>query len=783
MPKPFKGAINIDIRESVPDWEPYAQPMARNGSPNILYIVMDDTGFGAWDIFGGLIEMPNFKRLADKGLRYTNFHTTALCSPTRACLLTGRNHTSNGMACIEEATTGFPGSNGRIPFENALISEVLVERGYNTYALGKWHLLPEEEANLASSKRHWPLGRGFERYYGFLGGESDQWYPDLIYDNHPIEQPYSPKDGYHLSKDLADKAIEFIRDAKVIAPEKPWFMYFCPGANHAPHHVFKEWADKYKGKFDMGYEKYRERVLENQKQMGILPTEAELTPINPLGNPGEKVGPVGQAFPAAECVRPWNSLSEAEKKLFARMAEVYAGFSSYTDAQIGRLLDYLEESGQLDNTITVVVSDNGASGEGGPNGSVNENNAFNGVADDLTENFKLLELLGGEKTYNHYPTGWAWAFNTPFKFWKRWASYEGGIADPFIIACPQAIKDFGGIRRQYIHAVDIVPTLYEMLGIELPAVVKGYAQNPLEGASFNASFDNPTAPDPKDTQFYVMLGTRGIWHAGWHACTAHPPAASGWSHFTKDRWELYDLKNDRPEAHDLAESNAAKLEELKELWFTEAGKYFGLPLDDRTALEILGTPRPQLAKPRTRSVYYPGTAEVPEAVAVNVRGRSYAIAAELSIETPEAEGVLFAHGGRFGGHALYLKEDRLHYVYNWLGSLQQKISSRIPFPTGRVTCGVQFKKDGDQNRIPFGTAALYINDQKVGEAKIRTQPGKFSLAGEGFNVGRDGGQPVSGDYESPFEFVGGVIHQVVVGVSGEPFLDMELELEAMFKRD
>lgn len=782
MAKAFQGAINIDIRDSVPDWAPYVQPMAPDGAPNILYIVMDDTGFGAWDMFGGLIEMPNFKRIADRGLRYTNFHTTALCSPTRSCLLTGRNHTSNGMACIEEATTGFPGSNGRIPFENALISEVLVERGYNTYALGKWHLLPEEEANLASSKRHWPLGRGFERYYGFLGGESDQWYPDLIYDNHPIEQPYTPKDGYHLSKDLADKAIEFIRDAKVIAPEKPWMMYFCPGATHAPHHVFKEWADKYKGKFDMGYEKYREIVLTNQKKMGIMPADAELTPINPLGNAGDKVGPVGQAMPEMECVRAWDTLSENEKKLFARMAEVYAGFSSYTDAQIGRLLDYLEASGQLDNTITIVVSDNGASGEGGPNGSVNENRFLNNLEDDIDENIKHLDELGSEKTYNHYPVGWAWAFNTPFKFWKRWASYEGGVADPFIISYPNGIKDFGGIRHQYIHAVDIVPTLYEMLGIEPAAVVKGFTQNPLEGASFKPSFADANAPDPKTTQFYVMLGTRGIWHDGWHACTAHPPAGSGWGHFTQDKWELYNLREDRSEAHNLADNYPDKLQELKELWSVEAGKYFGLPLDDR-GFEILLTPRPQLSKPRNRYVYYPNTAEVPEAVAVNVRGRSYTIVAEVDIETPEAEGVLFAHGGRFGGHSLYLKDGRLHYVYNWLGQMQQKISSSISFPTGHVACGVQFQMEGAQQMVPFGTATLYLNNQKVGEAKIKTQPGKFSLTGEGLNVGRDGGQPVASDYESPFPFVGGVIQEVVVDVSGEAFLDVELELEGMFKRE
>ena len=364
MSKPFQGVVNIDIKDSVPDWGPYAQPMAPEGAPNILYIVLDDVGFSAMEPFGGLIETPNIKRLVDAGLTYTNFHTTALCSPTRSCLMTGRNHTSNGMACITEATSGFPNANGHIPFENANIAEVLGEHGWNTYIVGKWHLCAEDEMNLASSKRQWPLGRGFERYYGFLGGETNQWYPDLIYDNHPVDPPSSPEEGYHLSIDLTDKAIEFVQDAKSIASDKPFFLYYCPGAAHAPHHVPKEWADKYKGVFDMGYEAYREVVFKRQKEMGLLPESAELSPINPLTTRRATTASRGPV----RCVRPWDSLSDDEQRLFRRMAEVYAGFLSHADHELGRLLDYLEESGQLDNTIVVVVSDNGASGEGGPNG-------------------------------------------------------------------------------------------------------------------------------------------------------------------------------------------------------------------------------------------------------------------------------------------------------------------------------------------------------------------------------------------------------------------------------
>src|SRR3954451_4238592 len=506
MSKQFKGTINIDIKDSVPDWEPYAQPVPSENAPNVLYIVLDDVGFSAMESFGGLIETPNIKRIADRGLTYTNFHTTALCSPTRSCLLTGRNHTTNGMACITEAASGFPNANGHIPGECAMIPEILGERGWNTYMVGKWHLCPEDEMNMASTKKDWPLGRGFERFYGFLGAETNQWYPDLVHDNHPEEQPTLPEEGYPLSVDITDKAISFIRDAKVVAPDKPFFFYYAPGAAHAPHHAPQEWIDKYKGTFDMGYEAYREVAFANQKRLGIVPEHAELSPINPYT---ELKGPSGQDWGALDVVRPWDSLSDDEKKLFARMAEVYAGFLSHADHQIGRLLDHLEETGELDNTLIVLVSDNGASGEGGPNGSVNENNIFNGVPDTIEANMPFLDELGGPGTYNHYPTGWAWAFNTPFKLWKRYASYRGGTADPLIVAWPKRFTG-GEVRRQYTHAVDIVPTLYDALGIDLPETVNGYSQKPLEGVSFAASFAAADAETGKETQFYSMLGTRAI---------------------------------------------------------------------------------------------------------------------------------------------------------------------------------------------------------------------------------------------------------------------------------
>jgi arylsulfatase len=778
----WKGRVAVDIRDSEPDWTPFLQPRAPEGAPNVLMIVWDDVGYGAMDVFGGPIETPTMRRIADSGLRYSNFHTTALCSPTRSSLLNGRNATSNNMACITEASAGFPGFSARIPFENGTIAEVLNERGWNTYAIGKWHLTPGDEIDLSSWKGRWPLGRGFERFYGFLGGETNQWYPDLVYDNHLVEQPVKPEDGYHLSADLADKAIEFVRDAKAVAPDKPWYMYFCPGCAHAPHHVFKEWADRYEGRFDEGYEAIRAGILAEQKKLGLLPEDVELSPINPHGEP-EATGPAGQPWPQLDFVRPWDSLSDDERRLFARMAEVYAGFVSYTDAQIGRLIDYLEESEQLENTIVVVVSDNGASGEGGPNGTFNENKFFNGIPDDVEENLARLDELGSPTSYNHYNTGWAWAFDTPFPYWKRFAGYEGGVSDPLIVAWPKGLAARGEARDQYVHAVDVVPTLYEMLGVEPPDVLKGWTQTPIEGESFAASFTAPDAPG-RETQFYSMLGMRALYHQGWLATALHPPI-SGWSNFEHDVWELYDLRSDRSQMHNVAEEHAERLEELKGLWFYYAGIYKGLPLDDRTAREILASPRPQPSEPRGRYVYYPHTAEVPESVAVNVRRRSYTIAAGVGIDTPEAEGVLFAHGGVGGGHALYVKEGRLHYVYNWLGERVQTISSPDPIPTGTHVLTAEFEKTGDEadTGSATGTLTLYVDTDSVASGDLVTQPGNFSLTGDGLCVGRDSSSPVTADYSAPFEFAGGTIERVVVDVSGEHYVDYETEVLAYIARD
>jgi arylsulfatase A-like enzyme len=791
MSEPFKGKIKVDIRDSVPDWSPFEPPKAPEGAPSVVYVVLDDVGFSAMGSYGGPIETPNIDRIVADGVRYTQFHTTALCSPTRSCLLTGRNHTRNGMACITECASGFPNANGVIPPENGQIQQILAERGWNTYMVGKWHLCPEAEMNLASTRRNWPTGRGFERFYGFLGAETNQWYPELMYDSHPVDPPRSPEEGYHLTEDLTDKALEFIKDAKVLAPEKPFFLYYAPGACHAPHHAPKEWIDRFKGRFDMGYEALREQTLARQKEMGIVPPDTELPPLNPIGTPETRTGPNGEPFPALDYTRPWDSLSGEEQRLFSRMAEVYAGFLAHADAQIGRLLDHLEATGQRENTMLVLVSDNGASGEGGPNGSVNENKIANGIPDDIAANLAMLDELGSPTTYNHYPNGWAMAFNTPFKMWKRY-EFNGGTTDPCIISWPTGIAAHGEIREQYHHAVDLVPTILDALGVEPPETLAGHVQSHFDGVSMRYSFDSAPLPSARETQFYSMLGSRSIWHQGYKAVTTHP-TLSGWDAFATDAWELYHTDVDRSELEDLASQEPERLQELINLWYAEAGANDAFPLDDRSPLELLTTPRPLLTPPRNRYVYYPGLADVPEAQAANIRNRSYAVAALVDI--PErgsngatgASGVLFAHGSRFGGHALYVKDNRLHYVYSFVGSLEQKITSDQELPTGEaLVLSAAFEKDGeDPPGVAVGTLSLYHGDVKVGEDRIRTQPGKFSLAGDGLCVGRDSSDPVTNDYPgtAPWNFTGGAIDRVAIDVSGEPYVDLEREAVAMMARE
>jgi arylsulfatase len=776
MPKQFNGHIDLDVRDSTPDWPAFLADKAPQGAPNVLVVLYDDTGCASWSPYGGRINMPTMQRLADSGLTYSQWHTTALCSPTRSTFLTGRNHHLNGYASISEASTGFPGYSSHIPPENGTLAHVLRDAGWSTFWVGKNHNVPIDAFSMGASKKEWPLGLGYDRFYGFIGGETNQWYPDLAEDNHYIDPPYGPEDGYHLSKDLADKAISFLRDAKQSEPDKPWYLWFCPGANHAPHHAPQEYIDRYKGKFDDGYEAYREWVLPRMIERGILPEGTELTPINPM--------PDG-TFAPADAVRPWDSLSDDEQRLFSRMAEVFAGFSEYTDAQVGRIVDYLEESGQLENTIVFYCADNGASGEGSPNGSVNENKFLNGWPDDIEQNLAMVDRLGTPDTYNHYPTGWAVAFSTPFRMFKRY-SYQGGVCDPLVISWPAGISARGEVRGQYHHSTDIYPTILEACGVEMPEIVNGHKQSPLSGISMAYSFE-ADGPTRKQTQYYEMLGTRGIWHQGWKAVAEHGPFL-GKGRFDEDRWQLFHTDTDRSEAHDLADQHPEKVRELVELWFEEARANNVLPLSD------LAASGPELERrlsleyhvpvpPSGQYTYYPGTTEVPEHSAANTHAVSFKILAEVDF-TDASQGVIVAQGSRFGGYSLFVKDGTLTYVYNFIG-IPPETRVTAPAPrSGRHIVGVEFTKERTgERRESHGPLKLHIDDQVVAEQEIRTMTGLYALTGEGLCVGYDGGDAVSSEYTPKFEWTGGQIHKVVYDVADDAYIDVEARLAAAIARD
>jgi arylsulfatase len=668
---------------------------------------------------------------------------------------------------------GFPGAAGRLPAECATIGQVLQDNGYATMWLGKNHNVPVEDLSPAGSRSEWPLSKGFDRFYGFLGGETNQWYPDLIEDNHAIEPPCTPEEGYHLSKDLADQAIKMLRDLRSSGPSKPWFMWFCPGANHAPHHSPQEYIDKYKGVFDDGYEAYREWVLARMIERGVLPEGTELTPLNPMPE---------DVANEADYVRPWAELNDDEKRLFCRMAEVFAGFSEYTDVQVGRVIDFLERTDQLDNTVVIYCADNGASGEGTPNGSVNENKFFTGFPDRIEENRTYFDELGSPETYNHYPTGWAVAFSTPFQMFKRYSQFAGGTCDPLVIHWPKGIKDKGGVRHQYHHSTDIVPTILDVIGLEMPTVYRGVEQYPLNGVSMRYTFDSPEAPTTKKRQYFSMLGTRGIWQDGWKAAALHAPI-SGKGHFDQDKWELYHVDSDRAEARNVAEEHPEKLEELIKAWFAEAEANFVLPLDDRTAIEQIGNERPSGEPPRSRYIYFPDTSPVPESTAVSIRGRSYKILADVDV-TAESEGVIFAHGSRFGGHTLFIKDGKLHYVYNFLGIKPEQTFVSETLEPGKHTLGVEFVREGaGEHMESLGTTKLYVGEEVVAQGPMRAQIGPFTLCGDGLCVGYDSADPVSRSYPPGFPFKNGTILGVAVDIGEDQYLDLEREAAAAFARD
>ncbi|MBI4831419.1 MAG: arylsulfatase [Candidatus Lindowbacteria bacterium] len=772
----FSGVIGRTFDVSEPAWP---MPLrAKEGAPNVLFIVQDDTGFGQMGCYGSPIKTPNIDALAANGLLFNNMHTTALCSPTRSCVLTGRNHHSNAMSCITEGSTGYPGGNGNIPFENAFLSEMLLQHGYNTYALGKWHLTPADQISAAGPYDRWPLGRGFERFYGFLGGDTHQYCPELVYDNHSVEPEKTPEEGYHLTEDIVDKAIGFIADSKQVAPNKPFFMYFCPGAMHAPHHVPKEWADQYKGQFDDGWDAYREKVFAKQKKLGIVPKDAELSRHDPD-------------------VQDWNKLSAKEKKLYARMMEVFAGFLTHTDYHYGRLFNFLKTIGEWENTLIMFISDNGASAEGGPSGSVNENKFFNNVPDSLEENLKKIDELGGPTTFNHYPWGWTFAGNTPFRRWKR-ETYRGGISDPFIVHWPKGIKAKGEVRTQYAHAIDMVPTVLEALGMEPPTSIEGVTQWPIEGRSFAHVFDKAKAPTKHITQYFEMMGHRSLYHDGWRAVCPWPgqsftEAGKGFgepipaeklTELDANNWELYNVTKDFAENHNIAKENRAKLIEMVAQWYVEAGKYNVLPVDGRGVARF-ADPRPQIAVARNSYTYYPGTQMIPINACPNVLNRPHSITADVEIPKGGAEGVLLSAGDVQGGYAFYVKDGKLHYIYNYVGSSFSHVESKVAVPEGSHKLRFEFevtgKPDIRNGKGAPGRGQLYIDKKLVGQADIPlTMPLSLGLAG-GIVCGADTGASVTPDYKPPFAFTG-KLYGVTVDVSGELIKDDEAALRMVMAR-
>ncbi len=716
MSDEFHGLVGRTVAESTPWWpEPLLPPA---GSPDVVIIVLDDVGFGDLGCFGSGIRTPNIDGLATNGLRYNNFHTTALCSPTRACLLTGRNHHSVGMGVVSNWDTGFPGYRGRVSKRAGTLAEILQGIGYATFAVGKWHLAPIEETTAAGPYDQWPLRRGFDRYYGFLDGATNHWAPDLVYDNHRIEPP--SREDYHLTADLVDTACDFVRDHLSVLPEQPYFLYLCFGTAHSPLHAPREYIEAYRGAFDRGWDRCREDVLQRQIDLGVVPAGTQLAPRN-------------------TGVQPWDGLSASEQAVSARLQEVYAAMIEHTDAQIGRLLASLR-----DNCLVIFLSDNGATLEGGPAGSVNYFRWVNGLpAGEIAD----LDAIGGPTTYPVYPMGWGQVSNTPLKRYKQ-NTHSGGIRDPLIVSWPGRIADAGGIRTQFVHAVDIVPTVMELLSVAAPQRISGVEQMPIEGVSFAPTLSDQDAASPKAVQYFEMLGNRAIWRDGFKGVTYHAPGTA----FDDDRWELYHLDSDFSECRDLSATHPELLQQLVQLWWSEAERYRVLPLDDRI-LERFLVPKPRPLTDRSTFVYYPGS-RIPGEGAANVIDVSYTITAHVS---RVGDGVLICHGDRFSGYSLFVHEGHLVHDYNCAGE-HTIVRSLIPVPAGASRLGYRFTKTG---RLQ-GRGSLEIDGTPAGSAEVPLTLGTHINA-VGVSVGRNPLSPVSGLYASPFPFRG-ELEKVVVEI-------------------
>ncbi|MFO1198225.1 MAG: arylsulfatase [Burkholderiaceae bacterium] len=724
----FQGTIGRTVGESTPWWPSDPRPAA--GTPNVVVVVFDDVGYSHFGNYGSTIPTPNLDRLARGGLRFTNFHTTALCSPTRACMLTGRNHHAVGMRAISNFDTGFPNMRGAIPSSVPTLAERLRDAGFGTYMVGKWHLAPMHETGPAGPFRNWPLARGFDRFYGFLQGETDQFRPELVQDNHYIEPPSTPEQGYHLSEDLVDKAIGFARDHVSAAPDRPFFTYLAFGACHSPHQAPDEYLKKWRGKFDEGWDVFRERWFERQKEMGIVPKDTVLPPRNPG-------------------VKAWADLSDNERAFAARLQEAFAAFLEHTDHHLGRYIDALARLGQLENTIFIAMSDNGASQEGGPTGVLDEMRYFNGLREDVDAAVARLDLIGTPDSHTNYPWGWAMVGNTPLKRYKQ-NTHAGGVRDPFIVHWPARIRDAGGLRAQFHHVIDVAPTVLELLGIAQDAYA---GAPPMDGTSLAYALADGAGAEPtrKRTQYFEMFGHRAIWHEGWKAVCYHEPGAD----YDTERWELYHADADASEAHDLAEQHPEKLKALVTQWWAEAGRHGVLPLDDRRGGALFKTAqfRGNTAR-RSRFTLYPPVSRYSADTAPPTGNRAFSITAEFTLGTAR-EGAIVARGSANGGYALFVQDGRLVFDYNHFHTHTQ-VRSDGALPAGPCVAGVRVARDGRR-----GTATLVVDGQDAGSVDIPEMATMVSSTG--MDVGRSVA-PVCHDYAAPFPF-GGELRSVTFEIA------------------
>jgi arylsulfatase len=734
-PQPFRGTINLRAKDSKSD---FPQPVkAPAGAPNILLVLLDDVGFGATSTFGGPCQTPTFTKLAEKGLKYNQFHTTALCSPTRAALITGRNHHSVHTACIMEAGTGFPGYDTVMQKDTATVAEVLKQAGYGTAWFGKNHNVPDWQNSQAGPFDLWPTGLGFDHFYGFIGGDTNQWRPAVVEGTKPID-PYIGNPDYNFDYDMADQATKWIKMQKVVAPDKPFFCYYAPGATHAPHHPKKEWVEKYKGKFDQGWDKIREETFARQKELGVIPADAKLTPRAPG-------------------VQAWDACSPEEKRVFARMMEVYAGYLEQTDHNVGRVIKAIEDLGQLDNTLIIYIAgDNGASAEGSLQGLLNEMTFFNGVPEDIKEVLKRADDIGTWKTYNHYPVGWANAMCTPLQWTKQIASHYGGTRNGMVIAWPKGIAAKNELRTQWHHCIDIVPTILDVVGLPQPASVNGVSQKPIEGVSMKYTFTNAKAPSTRKTQYFEMLGNQGIYHDGWSACTTPPvppwsPAGADVDVISGYKWELY-APTDFSQAENLAEKMPEKLMELRLLFYTECAKYNVLPLDNSKTTRLDPAIRPSLTRGRTSFTFYEGQSRIPEGASPDIKNKSWSVTADVEVKDGDT-GMIVTQGGLFSGWALYLEKGRPVFHSNFCDVAHYEVAGKDALAPGKHIIKMDFAYDGG-GVGKGGTATVAVDGTEVAKGRIeKTVPIRISLD-EGLDVGEDTGTPVNLNYDVPFKFSG-----------------------------